>query len=451
MARLPESIVAACLALTVAGTGSRTASETPPVLRPEPETTQSAERPKPAPGANDVPSTANGNPSLADVQRLARGHNALGVELWKRLAGTGNASLSPASIGIALGMTYLGARTETAAEMKRAMRLELEPATVEAAHRSLLARWRDTNGETLHVEVANRLFVHKALPVVREFARATRDGFSSPAEVVDFAGAPEPSRAHINKWVEQQTHERIRDLVPRGGVIANTRMVLANALYFKSRWAEPFVSELTTRKPFFTADGQSRSVPTMMRIAALPYRDAGDVEIAKLAYQSGPFEFCIILPKRRDGLSAVEATLTAEMLERWVGSTADWQRLRLELPTFKIEPAGVPLRLRTPLIAMGMRLAFDPSRADFTGIHEFTHPDDRLLISEVFHKSFVAVDEAGTEAAAATAVSMMLAGSAARPDAPRPFVADHPFLFAIRDRDSGLILFLGRVADPSAE
>ncbi len=387
--------------------------------------------------------------SESDMQTLARSHNALGIDVWKSAVAGGNQVLSPASIAIALNMTYLGARGQTAAEMAKAMHLVLAPAALESAHATLLTGWLASANETLELGIANRLFVDKSLAVEAPFLLATKNGFSAPAELLDFAQAAQASRTHINAWIAKTTHDRIVDLIPPDGVNSDTRLVLTNAIFFKAQWMNTFTKALTKKKAFYAGGTRKIDVLTMQQVENLAYRDAGDVEVLSLSYSTGPFELNVILPKKRNGLSAVESTLSIETLERWVGGQVSHERVRFEIPKFKVEPPADPLRLKDALVSLGMIEAFDRHKADFTAIHQFKKPADRLLISEVFHKAFVAIDEDGTEAAAATAVVMARAGGGPPTGEPKPFIVDHPFLFLLRDRTTGMVLFLGRVTDPS--
>jgi serpin B len=395
-----------------------------------------------------LPAELDAPPPASDIQALARSHNALGTDLWGAIAQKGNLAISPASIGLALGMTSLGARGETAAQMNKTMHVTLEPAAYQKANASVLRAWLTSGTGELELRVANRIFVEKTLKVEEPFLKATRDGFGAPAEPLDFAKSAQPSRKHINDWVAKQTKDKIEDLLPPDGVSADTRMVLTNALYFKGQWSSPFNENATSPKPFYADGARKITVPTMARLGRYPYRRAGDVEVVDLGYAGGRFAMSVVLPLKRDGLAAVEKTLSAATIARWTLRDTPAAEVRVELPKFKIEAPDPAISLGAALQKLGMTLAFDRQKADFTGIHQFQTPADRLLISQVFHKAFVEVNEKGTEAAAATAVSMARAGAAPSADEPKAFIVDHPFLFLLHDRDSGVVLFLGRVTEP---
>lgn len=448
----------ALIALYIVGCSNRSsppANEEPAAADPAKPAT-----PTPTPAASDAatpapaPTDAPAVPTLADAPEAdmiatAQSFNALGIDLWKTIDG-GNRVISPASIGLALGMTWLGARGDTAAQMKQTLHVTLEPAAFTAANAGLLRAWLTPRADGPELRLANRLFIEKTLTVEEAFLAATRDGFAAPVDLVDFIGQTAASRQHINDWVAKQTRDRIKDLLPPDGVIPDTRLVLVNALYFKGKWAEPFEPKATRPGPFFAGGKRQIQVSMMQQVSHHRYRDAGDAEVVTLAYEGSPLAISIVLPRKRDGLAAVEKALSAPTLAKWIDPSAAYTRVRLELPRFKIEAGDEPMRLKDALVALGMALAFDAEKADFTGIHVFKKPADRLLISNVFHKAFVEVNEAGTEAAAATAVSMARAGSAAPTEEPKPFVVDHPFLFVLHDSQSGAVLFLGRVDEPQA-
>jgi serpin B len=392
------------------------------------------------------PARTAGPPGEGEA-RLARSSNAFGLDLYQRLrARGGNLAVSPASVTTALAMAWGGARGPTAGEMQRVLRFEDPPAaTMESAGR-LVAALTDP-GRPLTVRIANRLFGEQHYRFEPAYLAATRGAFGAALEPLDFRTATEPARARINGWVERETERRITSLVPPGGIDAETRLVLVNAIYFLGDWAEPFRREATRPAPFFAAGTTRKDVPTMHQRGFLRFAERDGLKALELPYKGGRLSMLVVLPDRVDGLPALEASLGPRTLEPLVGSLAP-QAVDVALPVFEVNPPG-SLSLGDALVAMGMALAFDRDRADFTGIASPPDPRDRLHIGAVFHKAFVRVDEKGTEAAAATAVTMPRA-SAAPPAKPAVFRADHPFLFFLRDHATGLVLFMGRVADPSA-
>jgi len=278
-------------------------------------------------------------------------------------------------------------------------------------------------------------------PTYLELTKAT---FAAPLEALDFRGASADARTHINDWVATQTKDKIKDLLPPSGVTSDTRLVLVNAIYFKAQWTEAF-DDSATKDAQFTGAKAKKQVKMMNRTDHYKLGVAKDAKLRtiEMPYNGDEYSMVIVLPDDPKGLAAVEKALTADALKSWIDG-ATHTRVALGVPRFKIEP-GAALELRAPLEKLGIVTAWDASKADFTAI---APASDQLVISEAYHKAFIAVDEAGTEAAAATAVSMKV-GSAAPTDEPVPFVADHPFLFLVRDTKTGAILFMGRLVDPA--
>lgn len=376
-------------------------------------------------------------------RRFGRAVNDLGFGLWQQVA-AGNQVLSPASIAIALDMTLAGARGETAAQMARVLRTGTDLDAFHAAAGEVLADWQAQDGP---LAVANRLFAEQDYDFEQPFLDLVRDRYGAPLARLDFEDAPQQARAEINDWVAERTRGRIEDLIPPSGITSDTRLVLTNAIYLLAEWLQPFEAAATRPAEFHLDGGDTVEVPTMHAEGRYRVADHGDVLLLELPYKGGDLAMLFALPKARDGLATLEAGLTADTLDAWIGAL-QMQQAALALPKFRIAPPE-SFALSDALKTMGMPIAFDRHRADFTGMADPPRPEDRLYLSEVFHKAFVEVDEAGTEAAAATAVVMMRA-TAAMPSAPPfEFRADHPFLFLLRDTGSGAVLFLGRVADPS--
>ncbi len=380
-----------------------------------------------------------------DGAAFAAGGNALGLDLYGRLRmRSGNLVLSPFSIASALAMTWAGARGETSARMKAVLHLDVPPDQALRTAGRLSATLRDP-AQPIVFRIANRLFGETSEPLERGFLDATAAAFGAGLDPVDFKHAPAAARGRINGWVEDETRKRIRDLVPPSAIDSETRLVLVNALYFLGDWAAPFEQEATFAAPFTVAAGSAKDVPTMHRRGAYRLLHDRDLAVLEMPYKGGALAMLVLLPDQPDGLAALEASLSAVRIDAIVGALAP-ATVDLALPKFEVNPSvGMPLR--EELTALGMGVAFDRRRADFTGIANPKNPEDRLAIGDVFHKAFVKVDEKGTEAAAATAVVIARAGGAMAQA--QSFKADHPFLFLIRHQASGAILFLGRVSDPS--
>lgn len=382
------------------------------------------------------------------VNRLAQGSNAFGFDLYKQLrAQPGNLAFSPASITMALAMTWGGARGETAAQMKQVLHFDHTPDAVMLASGKLAAALQDP-ARPIVFRIANRLFGEKTYRFEHAYLETTKAAFGASLEAVDFKRAPEPARRLINGWVEEKTEKRIKDLIPQGAVKADTRLALVNAIYFLGDWLEPFAKEATRPKPFFTSADQKRDVPTMHAAELFRFAQKEGWKALELPYKGGQMSMLLVLPDKVDGLSALEASLTAPGLETIVKTLASGKVI-VSLPKFEVDPPG-SLALADTLVRMGMPIPFDRDKADFTGIANPPDPRERLVIDQVFHKAFVKVDEKGTEAAAATSVMMSRAGAMPPRETPMEFKADHPFLFFIRDNSSGIVLFMGRVADPKS-
>ncbi|HEY4240426.1 MAG TPA: serpin family protein [Kofleriaceae bacterium] len=352
---------------------------------------------------------------------IVAGSNAFGFELWARVrALPGNLAISPASISTALAMTYAGARGETAKEMQRVLHLP------DGAMQQWDALWRSRGPGRSELRIANRLFGERSLG----FEQAVLDE-TAALEPLDFIKHPAQARATINAWVERETRERIRELLPVDAITVDTRLVLVNALYFLAKWVTPFVDYKTRPAKFL-----DRDVPTMNNIARFGYAKRDGVQLLAMPYRGGE-SMLVMLPDARDGALDVDA----DRLAGW-RSALETKLVQVALPKFRID-ATSPLSLEAPLKALGMTTAFSRDAADFSGMTTA----EALCLSSVFHKTFVRVDEKGTEAAAATAAAMVPRSGPPRPEV--TFIADRPFLFAIIDDATGLVLFLGRCTSPA--
>lgn len=384
-------------------------------------------------------------PPPATPKTLAAASNALGFDLYREVKKDGNLALSPASITLALAMTYGGARGGTQEQMQKVMHLSATPEEAMAQAGELQSALT-AKGRPLTLRIANRLFGEKTYTFKQSYLDATKKDFGAPLEPVSFATDPESVRKHINQWVEAQTEKRIKDLIAPRGVDKQTRLVLVNAIYFLADWLEPFEKNATRPQSFTLASGQKKDVPMMHRTAPLRSAEVDGVKIAEVPYKGRDASMLFVVPNETQGLAKLEKGLDDKKLESWL-SALKMQQSSIAIPKLEIEPPTA-LMLREPLLKLGMQLPLDRQKADFTGIADPPKPADRLFIGDVFHKAFVKIDEKGTEAAAATAVVMPRgAGMPMKP--PFELVADHPFLFFIRDHASGLVLFVGRVTDPS--
>ncbi len=383
-------------------------------------------------------------PSASDANKLAHAVNAFGFDLWRAAAPPhGNGSISPVSIHVALAMTEAGARGETRTELAHALRLDTIASEdhVHAIAGEQLAVWNaDSSGPTLRV--VNRLFGEETYPFENAYLSAMSSHYRAPLEMVSFLDDPEDAREEINDWVADQTEDHIRDLLPRGMVDERTRLVLTNAVYFLGRWEQPFPAENTGPRPFHVRGGAPVAVSTMSMTESYAFAHVEGVRALELPYVGGESSMLLLLPDDQNGLPALEAALDADGLERIVSALAPRQ-VNVSLPKFEID--GAAIELTRPLREMGVTLAFDADRADLTGIAPIVGAN-RLYVAAVVHKTFVRVDELGTEAAAASE-AMGLDGAAFM-ERPEDFTADHPFLFLLRDERTGAVFFVGRVDEP---
>ncbi len=382
-----------------------------------------------------------------DIGVVVEGHNAFTWEVYGAVAaGEGeNVFFSPFSLTTALGMTLAGAEGETWEELADLLRVDLDEA---AWHGALGALLRDLNGDlgrgyTLHV--ANRLFGQEGYPWEEPFLAICEEDYDAPLEPWDFIADPEGGRDLVNDWVAEQTQDHIDELLPPGSVDEDTRLVLANAIYFLADWATQFDPEDTADRPFHRLDGSTVDVP-MMRLDLEQVEEHGievgwtaDAALARLPYQDDEVSLVLVVPHDLDGLPALEAGLDRETFEGWLGGVGPGEGI-VSLPKLEISWAS---DLAGTLTALGAPPLFDSAAADLTGMAD--PPDGNLFVTGVFHEAFVRIDEEGTEAAAATGV--VVGVEAAAPEV----VADRPFLFVVRDDLTGAILFVGRVTDPSVE
>jgi len=351
----------------------------------------------------------------------------------------GNLCFSPFSIRVALAMAEAGARGETATQIRDALGSESSEALVAVLQK------RQAHSRSLEIDVANALWSQTGAPLEAKFRDVIVDRYGGDVSSLDFRRDAEGARKTINRWVEARTRDKIRELLPPRSLDADSRLVLVNAIYFKDRWIQEFRAKSTRDAPFHREDGGMVQVPLMSQLADVPYFEANGYQVVELEYESG-LSMLVLLPDRADGLRRLESELSAEFLERVIAQMED-RSVRIFLPRFEMRSS--PADLVVALAALGITRAFS-READFSGINGLRPPNgEALLISSVFHQAFVAVNEAGTEASAATGLGFLAGSAMPAPTRPLEFRADHPFVFAIRERSTGEILFLGRVTDPS--
>ena len=388
----------------------------------------------------DVP---RASASAGDAARAADAVNAFGLDLYRLVAGDeGNIVVSPASIALALAMARAGARGTTADEMDAVLHDVANdahaswPNALDQALTAHSGTFKDDNGDDHDVtlRIANSTFAQRGMHLETAYLEALASRFGSGVRLVDYATDAEAARRLVNGWVSEQTERRIPELLVQGILTSATRLTLVNAVYLKAPWQTPFPESATRPGSFTLADGATVEVPMMAATLSVPYAAGNGWQAVELPYVGGALAMTVIVPDDHD---AFETALTAEALDAIVGDL-DEHSVTLSMPKFGIETKAM---LADLLAELGMPTAFDGG-ADFSGITA----DEELVISDVVHQANIDVDEKGTEAAAATAVVMR--GSAS-PDQVTLHV-DRPFLFALRDVQTGTVLFLGRVSDPSA-
>lgn len=403
----------------------------------------------PAASADEVrssePRETPAAPPSTELTELVNGNTMFAFDLYRQLReDSSNLFFSPYSISMALAMTYAGARGDTAEEMARAMQFylpqeELHPAFNYVdqllASRGAGAEGKDDEGFRLNV--VNAIWGQKGYSFMSGYLDVLARNYGAGLRVLDFQAEPEPSREIINRWVEEQTESRIRDLIPQGAIDSLTRLVLTNAVYFNAAWQAQFDEDATTQGAFHLVDGGQVTVPMMCQTESFGYSRGDGFQVVELPYDGGEMSMVILLPAE-GRLQELEDSLDADALQAAVDSL-QWTRLALTMPRFTMESS---FSLKDALSALGMVNAFTPGVADFSGMDGTRE----LYVGDVVHKTFVEVDEAGTEAAAATAVIMQ---ATAMPAEPVEVTVDRPFVFLIRDIETGTVLFLGRVMNPA--
>jgi serpin B len=376
----------------------------------------------------------------------AAGTSKLAWELV-RASGSGNAILSPASVWEALAMTHAGARGETADEIAAVLGMPDDRERIAAAVSELRRVLAEAKGNTITLDIANRLWVQQGKPLEADFAGLLEKRYDASAGLVDFAGKPEDSRREINSWVGKHTADKIPELLTSGTITPLTRLVLTNAIYLKAPWAKPFEKSATVEKAFTLADGDTANVPFMHAAGDMVAGQVGEGDasatVCEIPYDGRRLAMVLVVPAKTDGLPAVLAGMRGEWRASWnAGGPAAVRRRRVTLALPKWI-ARKPLSLTAALKSLGMKRAFVAGEADFSGIDGTRD----LVVTDAVHEGFVEVSEEGTEAAAATGV-VLAPRSAFIPDEPLEVTADRPFAWAIVERGTGAVLFAGTVTDP---
>ncbi|KAJ0060003.1 hypothetical protein NL108_018236 [Boleophthalmus pectinirostris] len=382
---------------------------------------------------------------MASETPISKANITFALNLFKTLGENDhctNVFFSPLSISSALSMVLLGARGNTAAQMSECLKTKDLSDDVHSRFGTLLQEFHKPHAPYA-LSVANKLYGEQSFQFVKDFLGATQKYYKAELQTVDFKGKSEEARVTINKWVEQKTQDKIKDLVAKGMVNSSTSLVLVNAIYFKGNWDEPFDEDSTCDDQFWINKNESKPVKMMHQTSWFPLNFISEIncQIIVLPYEGNELSMLIFLPSSiEDGLEKLEQQLTYENFMKWTCSDMMAKvKVQVGLPRFKMEEN---YDLKDVLISMGMVDAFDISSSDFSGMS----PANDLFLSAVVHKAFVEVNEKGTEAAAATAVTMMV--GCAVGSQPARFIADHPYLFFIRHNASNTVLFAGRFCSP---
>jgi len=364
--------------------------------------------------------------------------NAFGFALYPRIrTGEGNAICSPASASIVLTMAWAGARGATQRQMSRVLSLGSTNAqTVHGSFAALLGALNDPSRDGVTLHVADRLWGQKDLDFRADYLRLLDQRYGAALESVDFVHATEQARGAINRWAATETHDRIPEVLRPGDLTSSTRLVLTNAAYLKAAWVVPFPKERTSNDPFTTPAG-NLPVPMMHAQLTSRYARVPDAQLVELDYR-GDLSMVVVLPDRVDGLDLIEGRL-ASSYQAWTGAL-EHTLVDVALPRWTVRSR---MALSQALAAMGMASAFSPA-ANFSGMAG-SRP---LFIDQILQEAFVTVDEEGTEAAVVTAGVVRTTALMKPLRPPIPFHVDHPFLYLIRDKKTGVILFIGRVVDP---
>ncbi|XP_066482702.1 serpin B6-like [Tiliqua scincoides] len=365
------------------------------------------------------------------------------LDLFKKLSEDDpkkNLFFSPLSISSALSMVFQGAKGNTAAEMSKVLSVA-KAGEIHVAYEKLISEINKPGTKYL-LRLANRLFGETSYDFLTSFTDTCQKFYHADLEKLNFCAKAEESRKHINTWVEEQTAGKIQDLLATGLINSLTKLVLVNAIYFKGNWANQFLKDHTKEKPFKISKNETKMVQMMYKKAEfnLGYVSDHRTKILELPYIDRELSMIILLPDEIEdtstGLEKLERDMTFEKLMDWINpEMMDLTEVELSLPKFKLEEK---YDLKSVLSRMGMAEAFVEGKADFSGMSS----NKDLFLSEVVHKSFVEVNEEGTEAAAATAAIIVPKFFVPR------FMADHPFLFLIRHNKTGSILFYGRFCSP---
>ena len=373
--------------------------------------------------------------------KLIESDNSFGLELFSQVASLAeknkNTTVSPLSVSLALAMTYNGAQGETKTEMEKAMKLSgLTPEQINNSHKALVAALQSSDPDVV-LEIANAIYYHQGFTVLPDFTSTNRNFYNAEVNSLNFANTSEALKT-INGWVSQKTHNKIPTIID--AIDPALRMILLNAVYFNGIWKNKFGERDTHNYPFYLADGTQKDVPSMKLETSLEYTSNELFSAVNLPYGNGQFQMTVLLPNEGKTTKNVISELNMDNWQKWTKSFKTENSVVVNMPRFKF---SWKLKLNDILQSMGMKQAFIGDVANFSGI---TGEKD-LYIGYVIHKTYIDVNENGTEAAAVTAVGMFTTGYGG-PDLKKYFTVNRPFLFAITEKTTGAILFIGEVTNP---
>lgn len=386
--------------------------------------------PRPGPASQPTPTPA---------PIMTPGADPFDVTLYRAIAATpGNQFVSPYSVSSAFALLYPGARGQTAGELASALGFDLDVARQTAATRATRdALIAQTGGSEF--TTANAAWVERTMALNADYARTISHDLGATIEAVPFIANQMQALRTINAWAARETRDRIPEILTEPD--PSRRLVLTNAVYFKGRWSDQFSANATRDGDFFAANGATQRARLMHQVTRARYYEGEGFQAAEFDYDAGDFALAVFLPRARDGLTAFEGNLAGNRLDRWLMDLDAAQRQRLDATLPKVE-MRTDYDLVPQLQSLGMRLAFQDN-ADFSGVTQ----QEALAISAVIHKTFLAIDEEGTEAAAVTAIDMRATSAMPQPEVPPiEFKADHPFFIVLRHKPTNTRLFLGRVA-----
>ncbi len=389
------------------------------------------------------------------VESVVNANNQFAFKLYSEYSKTSNENIffSPYSISTAVGMAYEGAKGETASEIQSVFQFPQD----EDTRRPAFAKIQNTinhGSDQYELYSANALWAEKSYPFKKDYFKVIEDRYAGKATNMDFNNTPEQSRVTINKWIEEKTKDKIKSPIPSGSITSDTGLVITNAIYLKGTWVKQFDKSKTKPTPFRVNSEKEIEVQMMRPTedADFNYAETEDLQILEMPYKGDEVSMIVLLPKGKreeysgryfpinlteeESLAKLEESLSAEKFQEWRGMLKETE-LMVYMPKFEFETR---YKLNDDLKKMGMSSAFEFGKADFSGMDGTKY----LYISEALHQAYVKVDEEGTEATASTQLIMMI-GAAMTPE----FRADHPFIFIIQQRETGNILFIGKVVDPT--